>query len=1748
MDQICKRSCQPLFIAFIPVKEKIMEKLKIKRSIKISVVLFCVGALIFAFQSVSNNSQASGENAETVNVKKTEIETAIENALYTRKEFFGSQAIVPFPTLEARKRLAEVSAKYPNNAEIFRKLAELDEKLGQFDLAEENLQKSIEVEVEKTDSLEYLFSFYDRRAEFEKAAEVLEKILRISPKQNNSSTFYRLISFAQLHEIEKYLTPEFNQQIAEQNPASFSIVENLIDKLETEKSYDEALKILRLYKDQFHEKQDVLLEKETSLLLSMNKPKEAEKVYLEAFDPFWSGKMSSNFYWFLKDQDRFRAYGAELKTSFLRDKSDLKTAVRLIHFRNQDGIYGNDSAANVILQVEKARSQKNIKWTGEELITASRLLLAEGEGDLASRFLYTLYLQGDLKPNSKLRAKILYQLFKLLIEANQERIALTKGDLKFYEDVGKSDPHPGITTGILSLIFSDTNPKRELAEKDQIATQLFNRAAAYRIFEAYKTEYPTSPELAKMYLDIVGLYIATDEKEIAEKTLEEFETRFEKMDEYPRVALTLAESFAVANKPEKEREIYQKILDHFGKEKAVSPQTVDVEDFTVKKETNDDVYENDYYYEKPIYNDFLTETDEKITYPNILERLISLLARENKTKEILAVYSAEIAKYPEEEWLYQKRLEQLEKTNLFDKQLQVYKTALAKFNTTDWRDRLARWFLRHERKEEFSELSNDIIEKLDDAEVQNYLSQFINGKKDSDEFSRKLYLKLYTTAHKRFPHNISFVNGLLDYYKVHKQEDDWRKLSAEYYFDSKEIRETFIKNLAEKGELRSYLTEAKEKCCAGDENSFDTLPYELFRADASAHLTNFEEAVAAYRRLNELYPNTPEYQERLIKFTRSFGQKDAEMLSESAEISKEQADSSPTNAEYRTRSGEIRAELGDYEKANGEWAKLIETAKGSRELYLETATIYWDYFQYEKALQTIRDLRLKTKDETIYAFQAGAILEAQNKMPEAVGEYIKAMAADYEERYSDKDRAKKRLVTLSNRGGNLALINAAFNTERRRQKDNSFLVLEYAEFLKDLEKAFRKSTENVAANERGFSQMNKEDKQFQISNIKFQKNAGNKTNSESQIFNLCSSVFICGSELLKQEVARSTDQRFLDAARYFFHRFDESENEIFTLRRLAKVAENPRQKISYYIDLAENLRDANQQREAGKTLSELAAKFPTNYGVLTESADIFWRMNEREAAVGVLQTGVNRGRGKYKYIFSRKLAAKFVLMDRLDSAENILLKLHDEDASDEKVFKELADIFVRSGKVENLRKVFAETLDAIKKQDIDTKVKNWQIAEFRTQMIEAFTRLKDYDSAIDQYIEIINREPDEEENTEDAIAFVKRYGGGERLLSYYQKTADKAYKNYRWNLVLARIFEANNDAENAVKNYKLAIANQPEMPELYIAWADLETRRKNYDVALENIDKVLELTNENTEYLKLKIKVLEKAGRKDEAEIVRQKLPAELRPAKTVSDQFADAQNLKTSEKKKAIAEYRSAFNKLLEDPFAYDLKAADVTGYVETLRSEEELNVILERLWVLREKFIAEAEGYNSTNAGKARNQLRTLDGAMPEAIGNIAKRYSTSDENLAIQKDLDKRIDEVLGENDRYLTLSLLRNIANRSGFGNLEESVLQKQLNAEFSEANYHASLRSMIDFYEARGMYGRVLEVLESSRQKIKMPEILITCGESPTPQNLSETVKKNSMHYAKIINRRAEKFARNRMIWSQDIWKFSTNEAKAEKRN
>lgn len=1529
----------------------------------------------------------------------------IETALYTRQEFFGAEAIVPLPTSEARENLALIAENSAENPAVLEKLAELDEKLENYAEAEKLLIRLSEIDALKTDALA---AFYHRRADFGKEAEVLRKLLFTTDVEQRADVFERLIETARIHDLKAYLNADFYAEVVRENPSAHLIFETLIDNLVEEKNYAEALKFVRQAKAQFPERRNILLDKEIEILLETNQPKEAEMVYSAAFDPFWSDAEADKFYEFLSEHDRLREYGAELKAKFKKNPADFDAGIRLALYQNHDYSYGNDEITPIITKIEAAKKI----WTTGELITATRLLLRENDGATASRFLYTLYLREDFQENPEQRAQILYQLSEMFSDAENQKLPLTKGDLRFYEDVARADTNPGITTGILSLIFSDTKPKQRLEEQENAANKFFNRAAAYRIFEEYKKESPTtSPQLARMYLDITELYLRTKEPEIAEKTLNEFAERYENSVDYPGAAMKLADGFSAMKNEAKAREIYRKVLDFTGRQgKPLAPKAVETAD---NSET--DSSGNYSYNDEPPNNftDYLADKNEETTYNGVLEIYVDSLAKEKKTAEILALYSGEIAKYPNEEWLYERRLTWLEQTNLTDEKLQFYKASLARFQTSNWRDKLARFFVREKRDDEFSALSEDLVGKLNDAEIQNYLAQFVDREVSSGEFKERLYLKLYQSAHARFPHNFRFVEGLLSFYKAHKLETEWRKLSAEYYFESKEIREAFLNRLAEKGELRSFLQNAQS-----NENTV----YELFRADASARLSDYENAVAAYRKLNRVYPHTPEFSERLIDLTRSFGQKNRQTLTEAAAVSQSNADFEMSSAEYRTRSGEIFAELGNYEKSRGEWDKLIPTASGDREIYLDAATVYWDYFQYDDALRTIKNLREKFADDTLYAFETGAILEAQDKQTAAIGEYVKAFDAERDD--GQKAKAQKRLTKLAAKNSEvLPAVNSAFATETAKIKNTSFLALGYAEFLTEI-----------------------------------------KQNDQAEL-------------VLNRAIAQSQNAEFLEAARDFYQTEDNKSGEQNVLKRLAATSKSPRRSIRFRLQLATSYEEAKQRDAAKIVLANLVRQFPTNYGVLTETSDVYWRLGFETEAVNVLQNALPKSKGAYQNTLSSKLSERLIQTNQLNSAERILTKLHDENPADAEIFHELANVCVRTNNSELMRKAFDETVKTLRTSEVkDRRELDGQIADLRVSMIDAFTRTKDFRSAVEQHIEIINREPENEELTENAVRYVRRYGGADVLRDYYLKLSAEAFKNYRWNVVLARIYEANKDAENAVKNYQAAIVNQPEMPELYLAVADIETSRNNFDAALRNLDTVLELTNDAPQYVIKKIEILKKAGRTAEIEAEKAKLPA-VEEKKITTDEFAEARKLDFSEKEKARALYREAFGKLLENPLNGAMKTADIAAYVNSVREEEPLNQINERLWNLREKLIEIADEDNSTNAGEARNRRQMLDGAMTETIGNIAVNYGTDEELAALHENLRTKIDESSLASDRHQTVSLIQDLSVRAGFGDLEETILQKKLTESVSGSDRKIYVRNLVNFYNERGAYKKTFDVLE-----------------------------------------------------------------------
>ncbi len=118
----------------------------------------------------------------------------------------------------------------------------------------------------------------------------------------------------------------------------------------------------------------------------------------------------------------------------------------------------------------------------------------------------------------------------------------------------------------------------------------------------------------------------------------------------------------------------------------------------------------------------------------------------------------------------------------------------------------------------------------------------------------------------------------------------------------------------------------------------------------------------------------------------------------------------PGNTEIMSRIGDIYADRDLFAKAAPYWDRIPLVAPGRSNGYLEAASIYWDYFDFDNALRLLNDGRKRLGDEDLYSYEAGAIYENQRNYPQAIKEYMKGALSG-----AVNSAADNRLIDLARR-------------------------------------------------------------------------------------------------------------------------------------------------------------------------------------------------------------------------------------------------------------------------------------------------------------------------------------------------------------------------------------------------------------------------------------------------------------------------------------------------------------------------------------------------------------------------------------------------------------------------------------------------------------------------------------------------------------------------------------------------------------
>jgi predicted Zn-dependent protease len=1601
---------------------------------------------------------------------------AVDDALYANAEFFGAQSSVARPYATALQRVDALVTRYPRDPRLKLRAARLATRLGEFDVAASRMVEYADLKKRSPDALQRLAAFYDARASYAEEVKTLLELARTLRVSERGVVYKQAADLVRTRALKEFNPADFFAELVRADPSNIQPIRDYVEELRLAKRYREALEVLGSYQPRFGGELRYFLKTRAQILESAGDRRGAEAVYSTSFDATWPGAIAADYYDLLRRLGRYRLARRGLVERVRAGATDLDTNGRLFSIFAYEGNY--EAAARLLATLETRRagagetptsgtSVQGSAWPDAELETVATMYASIGHYDQASRYLYTQYLRGALAAGSDRKEHALYRLFEAMIDAASAPTRIAGGDLSFYRDVAQVDQHPGIMNGVLSLILSGADAAKEFSTEERSAAGYFNRVFAYRVFTGFKQEFPGSAHLGEMYLGVVGVFATLGEHKLAIEAGREFQQRYPDSPEYASVGLRMADSYVALNDRKGERAVLAELLDRFAASQPpgfplvpVSSKhwsyglTPRIEQLVDRIRYNIEAYSDNATFDPSSDSSSTDEyeggdDDEEDNregaavgiqmigghrqggrtsdYSAILERYVSSLAAEDKKTETVRFFWGEIKKHPGEEGLYERFLAWLGQAQLLNEQLKAYNSAIRRFDSNTWYQRLARWYVRQKRGRELTRYSQQLIDVFDEDEITDYLIRFAGygatSSGDELNWDERLAFDLYSYAHKKFPRNLLFVRGMLTYLEKNDRPR-WERLSTEYYFADRSIREDYIAWLSKQDQLRERYGRAMREAGASKEG-----PYAIFAADASLWLSHPDEALETYRGLARQYPGEPQYAGRLADLTRSFGQQSDAMFEESARVLAGMADIYPANHDYRIKAGEVYAELGDFGKASEQWDRLIKLEPGNRATYLEVATVYWDYYQFDNAIRVFKELRRTSGDPGIYAYRMGAVYEGKGDVDSAITEYVKVLPEAGDGRMT----VAKRLAQLSRRTGLADKIEAAYRKARTDHPGDWNLVLGYAAYL----------------SERGM-----------------------QTDAVA---------------LLRREVEESSDIGFLESVRDLFRQALRPDDERLALERLVSSARDERESMMYRLRLAAHLERHGQADDALKVIDNLVAAYPSNVGVVEESAQFYWRAGLVDRSLDLYRKTIAQARGINLRSFTLQLARREIDAGRLSDAESTLRGYYDQNRSDTEAFGELARVLGAENKLDELAALYQDAFKEARATGAGTEEGKERIAGLRTGMIRTLDSLGKHQDALDQHIEIINAFPEDADKLAQAMTYAQQHNLVDRLVGYYQKLSKESFRNYRWQLVLGRIYERLGNLAGASDQYKEAVLNEPQRSDLRLALASTLSRQRRYDEAIKVLRDGWALAGRDQSWLVEVARIQVRQGLRDEAvQTIRQALDA--KKNRTANDEFQVASQLaEWGLNRESVRLYEETFARLpktLKDEY---VDPGSIAAYVRVLVRVEAPAGAFQKIERLRAQYSAIAANSQDADSYRARSIVYSLDQSMRADFGKGVIDYATPGQQADLGSALRAVIAPLTAYDDREEALRYI-GIARASGLVDVEEQLYTQVKDAAFKartradDTRCYNELRALTAFYERHAAFTRAAEVLAGEYQR------------------------------------------------------------------
>jgi len=1350
-------------------------------------------------------------------IRNVEANSVLEAAFFRMMSLPNGAVAFRRPPRETRPVLGELIKAQPHRVDLYSLQALEDEQQLDFASAESDWKAYVENSSDKIDAQLALADFYHRRLRPSDEIKILSLVATAPPpavkeltppaEQCSWQAFERIFGIVQSQGLPKDVSISQYQAWIKRYPGEPSLYGRFIEFLVAQKEYPAAASLIDDYRKQFPDDSIFPLKAKAMVEYRRGSVREGLSVYEQNFQPLWDPQLVKSYFDLLRDTQNLRKFRDDARATLGANPEDLNATARIFYYYQQQG--NIEAAQQAISDFRLHKEASKSAWTSQQFHICARLLEQIHSYPESARYYFALYNSKDL-PNAQETA--IASLTSILLTAPETPIRLGSGELSLYRDIATLDQGPGYLNGIISLILNTTQPASQYSEEEQRAVPYFHRSRAAELLALLDEKYPMSPRRAELRAQLLEFYANFGESDAVIAQGHGFLAAFPGAPERTSISLLMADAYARKNDTKDEFAIYDTVL----LELAAKADNIPLG-------TADGAYESSYRYTQLSYatpstvssngeeeydpgngasdnagarhragQSFqlgLNNSPEQSAgprspeYAQVLDRYLARLSEMKQIPAALGVLRREIDRNPQDPGLYERLAVFLDQNRLGSQQEEVYRLAMSHFSDKSWYDKLARFYLRHKRDAEFEQLTRDAVSTFKGSELEQYFNNVVGG-------GPGLYLRLNLYANQRFPHNPVFVHNLLAAYQSPATHDPaaWEALLRQHWFEDASLRNRFFEFLSSTKRLESELSAIRET--APDATAWEKNPAAAdFLAYANLWRSHFEESAPVLKSLAAQYPAEGEIAHTASSVHRSLAYFEPADTAIAAKIEDNFLQANPGDTETMARIGDIYADRERFAQASPYWERIPQVSPGQPSGYLEAATIYWDYFDFDNALRLLTKGRERLSNPSLYAYEEGAIYENQRDYPRAVAEYAKGAIA------APESPAEFRLLQLA-----------------RRPK------------LRDL---VDQSTANIAILPNP-----------QMPSVYLRVKVLEAQNRKAEMESLLDTI-ATGTTSIEQaeEIETLAEQKSLETVRQH------------AIEKQASLTTDPVARLRLRYALIRLYEGRKDFVSAQKNVETLYRENPKILGVVRSTVDFYWRMKMQPQAISVLLQASKDAYPALSVQLLYEAARKSTQAKQFQQARDLLSGLMNASPYNGEYLAAMADTYAQSGDDRELQQFYLDRIAAFRSAPLPAEERKTQIATLRRGLIPALTRMNNYAGAVDQYIELINNFPEDDSLVTEAALYALRFHRQQQLVDFYAKTVTQSPRDYRWSQVLAHVQTNLENYPAAIDTYAKSIAIRPDRADLYTARAELEERLMRFDEAASDYERIYQLSYKDPRWM-----------------------------------------------------------------------------------------------------------------------------------------------------------------------------------------------------------------------------------------------------------------------------------------------------------